>query len=285
MMERFLIRTNQSKDGDLAITNGIKDYLENRGKKVSIELLDDAKIMANETTEKFKEGDEPDLVIVLGGDGTMLRAARDFMFVSVPLLGVNLGSMGYLTEVEIDNVYNALDDILNGDYETEERMMLEGTFIKAGHEAGHVRALNDIAVLKEDQFRAIGFNIYVNGKFLKDYSADGVIVASPTGSTGYNLSAGGPIVEPGADLLVLTPVSPHTLMARSILLSAKDEIKIELKAAVNGAKYKAVAAADAATRMNLESGDCFVVKRSEKRTKFVKVKSESFLEVLSRKLS
>ena len=164
MMKRFLIRTNKSKDGDLKITNEIRKYLEDRGKEVSIELLDDAKIMANETTEKFKKGDEPDLVIVLGGDGTMLRAARDFMFVSVPLLGVNLGVMGYLTEVDLNNVYDALDKVIAGDFETEERMMLEGTFIKAGQEAGHVRALNDIAVLKEDQFRAIGFNISVNGQ-------------------------------------------------------------------------------------------------------------------------
>ena len=284
-MERFLIRTNKTKDADLKITGKIQEYLEKLGKNVSIELLDDEKIKLNETAERFKEGEQPDLVIVLGGDGTMLRAARDFMFVSVPLLGVNLGSLGYLTEVEVENVIPALDKVLNGEYEIEERMMLEGTFVKAGHEAGHVRALNDISVLKADPFRAIGFDISVNGKFLKDYSADGVIVSSPTGSTGYNLSAGGPIVEPGADLLVLTPVSPHTLMTRSIILSPKDMVEIKLKKPNGGGKYEALASADAAGKHHLESGDSFVVKRSEKRTKFVKVNSVSFLEVLSRKLS
>lgn len=284
-MERFLIRTNQSKDENLEVTGQIKDFLLSRGKKVVTELMDDARIKAEEKAITFEDGMQPDLVIVLGGDGTMLRAARDYMFVSVPLIGVNLGSLGYLTEVEKENVIPALEKVLNGDYQIEERMMLEGTFLKQGIEAGHVRALNEISVLKSDPFQAIGVNIYVNGKFLKDYSGDGVIVATPSGSTGYNFSAGGPIVEPSADLLVLTPVAPHTLMARSIVLSPKDEIKIELKGQKNGVFQKALASADSANSFELESGDSFVLRKSDKRTRIVKVESLSFLEVLSRKLS
>ena len=284
-MERFLIRTNQSKDENLEVTGQIKDFLLSRGKKVVTELMDDARIKAEEKAITFEDGMQPDLVIVLGGDGTMLRAARDYMFVSVPLIGVNLGSLGYLTEVEKENVIPALEKVLNGDYQIEERMMLEGTFLKQGIEAGHVRALNEISVLKSDPFQAIGVNIYVNGKFLKEYSGDGVIVATPSGSTGYNFSAGGPIVEPSADLLVLTPVAPHTLMARSIVLSPKDEIKIELKGQKNGVFQKALASADSANSFELESGDSFVLRKSDKRTRIVKVESLSFLEVLSRKLS
>lgn len=283
-MQRFLIRTNESKDTNLEVTNRIKKFLEENGKTVTIELMDDARITGEEKEEAFAPGEEPELVIVLGGDGTMLRAARDFMGVNVPLLGVNLGSLGYLTEVEKESVIPTLDKVLKGEYEIEERMMLEGTFLKQGVNAGQVRALNDILILKQNPFSAIGLNIYVNGKFLKDYNADGVIISTPTGSTGYNLSAGGPIVEPGADLLVLTPVSPHTLVARSIILSPKDEITIELKDVGAGTVQKAQASADSANPIDMESGDRFVLKRSMKRTQIVKVSSASFLEVLSRKL-
>lgn len=284
-MERFLIRTNAVKDERNVITGRIKDFLEEHGKTVSIEVMDEAGIKAQETPENFKGGEQPDLVIVLGGDGTMLRAARDFMFVDVPLLGINLGSLGYLTEVDKENIIPTLQKILNGEYEIEERMMLEGTFMRQGHEAGHVRALNDISVLKNSPFQAISYDIFVNGKFLKSYNADGVIISTPTGSTGYNLSAGGPIVEPGADLLVVTPVSPHTLMARSIIFSSKDEIEIKLGGPKNGSFQHALASADSAKNIELESNDSFVVKKSSMCTKIVKVSSLSFLEVLSRKLS
>lgn len=282
MMDKFLIRTNRIKDEDLKVTDTIRNYLESHGKKVLVDYLDETRAKGEEPDY----GDEiPDMVIVLGGDGTMLRTARDFMKYSIPLLGINLGSVGYLTEVERENVIPALEKIIRGDYEIEERMMLEGTVIKAGKEAGDARALNDIAVLKSSPFQAIGLNIFVNGKYLKDYNADGVIVSTPTGSTGYNLSAGGPIVEPGAEIMILTPVSPHTLMARSIILSANDEIRIELKAPKDGYVQKAFASADSATDFELESGDSFILKRSEKRTKIVKISSLSFLEVLSKKLS
>ena len=284
MMERFLIRTNETKDSGLEITKRISDFLTSHGKTVSVELMDEARIKGEEHAASFDPGMEPDLVIVLGGDGTMLRAARDFMYVSVPLLGVNLGSLGYLTEVEKTNVIPALEKIINDDYVIEERMMLEGTFLRQGEEAGHIRALNDICVSKTVPYQAIGLNIYVNGQFLKDYRTDGVIVSTPTGSTGYNLSAGGPIVEPGADILIMTPVSPHTLMARSIVLSAKDEIRIELKGARDGSFLQAVASADSASHFELETGDSIVLRRSDKRTKIVKLSSVSFLEVLSRKL-
>lgn len=284
MMDKFLIRTNIAKDAEQKTTNEIKNFLRERGKTVTVEIMDEAQIKAEETLKQFGAGEAPDIVLVLGGDGTMLRAARDFMNTNIPLLGVNLGSVGYLTEVEKENVIPVLEKLLDGEYEVEERMMLEGIYYQKGVEAGHFRALNDISVLKAVPMQAIGINIFVNGKFLKDYNADGVIVSTPTGSTGYNLSAGGPIVEPGADLLVLTPVSPHTLMTRSIVLSPKDEIRIELIRSENGNEKRAIASADSANTFEMLSGDYIVLKRSEMRTRIVKVSSLSFLEVLSRKL-
>lgn len=284
-MNRFLLRTNESKDAGFEVTNLIKDYLEKNGKEVIVEILDDNKIYGKEVSASFTDSDRPDAAIILGGDGTMLRSARDFVEEEIPLLGVNLGSLGYLAEVEKANVIPALDKLLSGDFFIEERMMLEGTVVRDGQMVASTRALNDIAVLKSLPYRAINFDVYVNGQFLKNYGADGVIVSSPTGSTGYNLSAGGPIVEPCAELIVLTPVCPHTLTSRSIILAGEDEVAIEIRDAKNGGEQEAFAMSDGAAHFELKTGDTFVMNRSEKRTRIIKLNKVSFLEILQKKMN
>ncbi|MCR5279327.1 MAG: NAD(+)/NADH kinase [Lachnospiraceae bacterium] len=284
-MNRFLIRTNESKDPGLKVTASIEDFLVSRGKVVAVESLDDAKIYGKEISAVFEEGERPDAVIVLGGDGTMLRSARDFVEEGVPLLGINLGGLGYLAEVDKDGIFPALERLCEGDFFIEERMMLEGSIIRGKAPVNRALALNDISVLKSQPFRAINFDVYVNGQFLKAYSADGVVISTPTGSTGYNLSAGGPIVEPGAELLVLTPVCPHTMNSRSIILSAEDEVLIEIRDAKNGGEQLAFAMSDGASHFELKTGDGFVMRRSDKRTRIIKLNRESFLEVLKTKMS
>ncbi len=284
-MERFLIRTNESKDKELKVTKSIEDFLKEHGKSVAIESLDDAKIYGKEVSAVFSDEERPDAVIVLGGDGTMLRSARDFVEEGIPLLGVNLGGLGYLTEVDKDNIFPSLERLVKGDFFIEERMMLEGSVIRGKTPVNRAIALNDISVLKSQPFRAINFDVYVNGQFLKAYSADGVVVSTPTGSTGYNLSAGGPIVEPGADLLVLTPVCPHTMNSRSIILSAEDEILIEIKEAKNGGEQLSFAMSDGASHFELKTGDGFVMRRSDKRTRIIKLNRASFLDVLKEKMN
>lgn len=283
-MKKILICTNESKDAGFEITNQITDFLKKNGVNVEVEVMDDEKIYGKEEAASFAESEKPDAVIVLGGDGTMLRAARDFVDEEIPLLGVNLGSLGYLAEVDKANVVPALSKLLSGDYFIEERMMLEGNILRDNQTVAHTMALNDISVLKSLPYRAINFDVYVNGQFLKSYGADGVIVSTPTGSTGYNLSAGGPIVEPCADLLVLTPVCPHTINSRSIVLAGEDEIFIEIKEAKAGGEQTAFAMSDGAAHFELKTGDSFVMYRSEKRTRVIKLNRESFLEVLQKKL-
>ena len=277
-MKHFLIRTNESKDKGFEVTNLIKDFLEKNGKTVEIEVMNDEKIYGKEEAAIFESSKRPDAIIVLGGDGTMLRAARDLVEEEIPLLGVNLGSLGYLAEVEKSNITSALSDLISGEYFIEERMMLEGTIIRDGNVVTRTVALNDISVLKSQPFRAINFDVYVNGQFLKSYGADGVIVSTPTGSTGYNLSAGGPIVEPCADLLVLTPVCPHTMNSRSI-------VYIEIKEAKNGGDQVAFAMSDGAAHFDLKTGDSFIMRRSDKRTRIIKLNKVSFLEILQRKMN
>ncbi len=284
-MKHFLIRTNESKDQGFEVTNLIKDFLEKNGKTVELEIMNDEKIYGKEEAAVFEVGMRPDAIIVLGGDGTMLRAARDLVEEEIPLLGVNLGSLGYLAEVEKSNITSALNDLISGEYFIEERMMLEGTIIRDGNVVTRTVALNDISVLKSQPFRAINFDVYVNGQFLKSYGADGVIVSTPTGSTGYNLSAGGPIVEPCADLLVLTPVCPHTMNSRSIVLAGEDEVYIEIKEAKNGGEQVAFAMSDGAAHFDLKTGDSFIMRRSDKRTRIIKLNKVSFLEILQRKMN
>ena len=284
-MKHFLIRTNESKDKGFEVTNLIKDFLEKNGKTVELDIMNDEKIYGKEEAAVFEGGMRPDAIIVLGGDGTMLRAARDLVEEEIPLLGVNLGSLGYLAEVEKSNITSALNDLISGEYFIEERMMLEGTIIRDGNVVTRTVALNDISVLKSQPFRAINFDVYVNGQFLKSYGADGVIVSTPTGSTGYNLSAGGPIVEPCADLLVLTPVCPHTMNSRSIVLAGEDEVYIEIKEAKNGGEQVAFAMSDGAAHFDLKTGDSFIMRRSDKRTRIIKLNKVSFLEILQRKMN
>jgi len=284
-MKHFLIRTNESKDKGFEVTNLIKDFLEKNGKTVEVEVMNDEKIYGKEEAAIFESSKRPDAIIVLGGDGTMLRAARDLVEEEIPLLGVNLGSLGYLAEVEKSNITSALSDLISGEYFIEERMMLEGTIIRDGNVVTRTVALNDISVLKSQPFRAINFDVYVNGQFLKSYGADGVIVSTPTGSTGYNLSAGGPIVEPCADLLVLTPVCPHTMNSRSIVLAGEDEVYIEIKEAKNGGDQVAFAMSDGAAHFDLKTGDSFIMRRSDKRTRIIKLNKVSFLEILQRKMN
>lgn len=284
-MNRFLIRTNECKDANFYLTDTIKKYLEDNGKECEVEVMDDEKIYEREGAAFYQDGNAPDAVIVLGGDGTMLRAARDFVEEGIPLLGVNLGTLGYLAEVDKANIVSALEKLIKGDYFIEERMMLEGSVLRDGKVMTSTMALNDISVLKSLPYRAINFDVYVNGQFLKSYGADGVIVSTPTGSTGYNLSAGGPIVEPCADLLVMTPVCPHTINSRSIVLSGEDEVFIEIKDAKNGGVQDAFAMSDGAAHFELKTGDSFVMKRSDYRTRIIKLNKVSFLEVLQQKMN
>lgn len=284
-MNRFLIRTNESKDSNFYLTDTIRNFLVANNRECEVEVMDDDKIYEREGAAFFQDGKAPDAVIVLGGDGTMLRAARDFVEEGIPLLGVNLGTLGYLAEVDKSNIVSALEKLINGDFFIEERMMLEGSVLRDSRVVASTIALNDISVLKSLPYRAINFDVYVNGQFLKSYGADGVIVSTPTGSTGYNLSAGGPIVEPCADLLVMTPVCPHTINSRSIVLSGEDEIFIEIKDAKNGGIQDAFAMSDGAAHFELKTGDSFVMKRSEHRTRIIKLNKVSFLEVLQQKMT
>ncbi len=295
-MNHFYIITNGHKDYNLEKTNEIRKYLEKCGKKCTVQVKEPGKEQGYTDAAQIPE--DVDCILVLGGDGTLLQAARDIMERDIPLLGINLGTLGYLAEIEESGIYGALNQLLKGGYEVEQRMMLAGRIVRGEiHRKRHAEngyqqdeteksyALNDIAITRSGSLQIIRFRICVNGQFLNEYQADGVIVATPTGSTGYNLSAGGPIVEPKAELILITPISPHTLNTRSIILAPGDVVEIEIGGGREGRVQQVEVNFDGSHNVTLYTGDKVIIERAVRATGIVKLNKASFLEVLHKKLS
>lgn len=281
-MKYFYLITNEVKDPEGFYTRKITAYLAAHGGKVV--CTEHAASYPKLCKPDLAKPEVPDCILVLGGDGTLLRAARNLLNQDIPLLGINLGTLGYLAEVEIAAIEEALDKLLADRFTREERMMLEGQ-VRRQDMSEQNYALNDIVISRCGSLQVLTFQIYVNGQFLNSYSADGMIVATPTGSTGYNMSAGGPIVEPGASLLLLTPICPHTLNTRSIVLAPDDEIRIEIPRGKDGQRQTVEASYDGSHKVRLQTDDSIVIRRADKTTGILKLNTESFLTVLHKKMS
>lgn len=294
-MKHFYIITNGHKDRNLEKTNYIRSYLEQHQLKCTVQVQESAE---QRYTDSAKIPWDVDCILVLGGDGTLLEAARDTINRDIPLLGINLGTLGYLAEVEDTGLEAALNQLMEGNYEVEQRMMLTGRVVRGSiHEKMHEEkgigrygieeshALNDIAITRSGSLQIIRFQVYVNGQFLNEYHADGVIVATPTGSTGYNLSAGGPIVEPKAELLLVTPICAHTLNTRSIILSPWDRVEIRIGTGHDEALQQVEVNFDGSHTLTLYTGDKVEIEKAVMTTGIVKLNRVSFLEVLHRKMS
>ena len=274
-MDRYLIVTNDGKDVDYTVTKRVASLLKEADKTCIFCKKDEKKnIILNSVPDNI------DCAIVIGGDGSLIEVARMLWKREVPILGINMGTLGYLTEIEINHMDEDLRQVLSGNYEYEERMMLEGTFDNGDTDV----ALNDIVISRKGDLRIIHFRLFVNGELLNSYEADGVIVSTPTGSTAYNLSAGGPVVEPTASLIVITPICSHTLNTRSIVLSSEDEIVIEIGEGRNGSKEEVFATFDGADTLILNTGDKVTVRKAAAKTKLIKLNKLSFLETLRRKM-
>ncbi|MCH5281390.1 MAG: NAD(+)/NADH kinase [Lachnospiraceae bacterium] len=288
-MEHFYIITNKPKDEQLQITDEVVSFLEEKGKRCTLCVRDKSAEEYRKNTLKARQEiqvpKDVDCILVLGGDGTLLQAAGDTMDLDIPLLGINLGSLGFMAEVEKGNLKQALTALINGDYHVEERMMLDGQLFHEGEKVKEFHALNDIVLTRTGSLKIVSYDIYVNGQFLNSYHADGVIVSTPTGSTGYNMSAGGPLVEPQAKLLLLTPICPHTIGARSIVLSPEDVIEIKVQSSHNGEEQEMEVNFDGSLTRQMCQGDSIKICRSKRVTKFIRLSKVSFLEVLHKKLS
>lgn len=285
-MKNFYVVANPEKDPGFERTKAIKQFLELRGARCAYEGMERVYEKSEKVGHVFEQiPADTECVVVLGGDGTLIQAAGRLARKNIPLIGINLGTMGYLAEVEKDNIFPMLERLLGDEYEVEERMMLCGKVYINNKSEDTLSALNDIAITRSGVLRVVGFKIYVNGKLLNIYEADGMIVSTPTGSTGYSLSAGGPIVEPDAKVILITPICPHTLNTRAIILSAEDDVRIEIAPGRRQEKDTAEVAFDGGRTSSLTSGDYVVIKKAQEITRIIKMSRESFLDVLSRKMS
>ena len=281
-MKKIGIITNVERDTDFTYTRLLADSIIKRGGSA---------ILTEELAEKSGIGtpfaDEEsmiantDMVVCLGGDGTFLKAARSIYNRELPILGINLGNLGFLTEVDRDNIDLAIDHVFSGNYEIENRMMLETVIYRKDEAPIHDIALNDVVIGRGAVSRIMSIKTYINDVFVDTFPGDGVIISSPTGSTAYSLSSGGPIVEPDTNLLLITPICPHILYSRSFVTKADSVVKAVVE---ENYQFGAMVTSDGQKGHSIGGGDMIEVKKSPYYTKFVKITPTNFFNILRTKI-
>lgn len=271
---------NRDKDPGDRLRKELQSYLRSLG----VESL----CMEMEELSGLK-AENLDFILAMGGDGTFIQAARAVLGKGIPIAGYNIGTLGFLAEIDRTNREELIRKLLDGRYRVENRMMLEGHLYREA-ENGYQPvatgiALNDIAIHRVSNPHILQMEINVNGSPLTTYNADGTVIATPTGSTAYNLSAGGPIVDPRAKMMIVTPIAAHTLNSRSIVLTAEDEIEICLSRRNINDRAQAQILFDGNEAQAIDGHYKVVVRRSQYETKVVKLDDTSFLEVVRRKMA
>ena len=259
----------------------LADFLVKRGVKVLIDRLTASHIGENKYPVLVLEeiGRQADLAIVLGGDGTMLNIARTFAPCAVALVGVNQGRLGFLTDISIDTMFETIGTILDGKYVTEERMLLEAEVFSGEQRVFKVLAFNDVVISKGIQGSLIELEVRIDGQFLYTVRADGLIVASPTGSTAYALSSGGPIVHPSLSVMALVPICPHTFSSRPIVISSDSVVEIIINSAADARVHF-----DSHSRFDLHEKDHVVVRRYGHTIRLLHPVGHNYYNMLREKL-
>ncbi len=278
-MKHFLIATNKDKDPGLKNSRHIKSYLMAAGADVTI--IPD---IYRTGIDQSALPDNIECAIALGGDGTILQLSRALHGLHIPVMGVNLGHLGFLAEIEVSEIDYTLDCLLEDNYYVEKRMMIRGQVVHEEQVVEESYALNDIVVARSGFSRVISYNLYVNGQLIENYEADGIIVATPTGSTAYSLSAGGPIINPVAQLIEVTPVCPHAMQSRSIILAKDDKISIEMKRVRKSQLEEAYATFDGQKGIRLSSSDVVHIEAAEEQVKLIRLDDQGFYNILKRKI-
>lgn len=286
-MKRFCVITNRDKEDSNHKALYIQEYIEHKGGKCHI--LENRRVISEgilHYTDADKIPEETECVLVLGGDGTMIQAAIDLVHSRLPILGINMGTMGFLTEVEQQNLERALDMMFADQYMIENRIMLRESSPQAEKGKGKASyALNDVVVSKRGDCRLITIKVYINEELADIYRADGLIISTPTGSTGYNLSAGGPVMVPDTEATVITPICAHSLNKRSLVVSARDKITLELGQTKEFQEDTAVLVVDGRTVRGLATGERLDICVPEDQTRIVKLSGVSFYKKMRDKLN
>lgn len=278
-MKNIAVVSNLTKEFALQDTKKIVSQLQRYGAHI---FVDKKGIEGAEYVESKEElFEQAELVVVLGGDGTLLSVARKVAKYKIPLLGINLGRLGFLVELERDET-EKMQRLFTGDYEVEDRIMLAARVVRDGKVCFSSYALNDVVVTKGALSRMVHLNLSVDDQFVSKYHADGVVVSTPTGSTAYSLSAGGPVVSPEIGVIIVTPICPHSLTSRPVIVS--DCKKVEIKVDFFD-EEEVMLTLDGQEGFQLSQGDEILVTKSRYHTKLIRLSKPSFFDRLNRKLS
>ena len=263
-----------------ATLQAVVNWLRARSIEVILDSTSATLLEEQGGVQKTQLANKADVLLILGGDGTMLNAARLAGERAIPILGVNMGGLGFLTEVRLDNLYPSLERVFANEFVLDERLMLRTHIHRHGETVAQGVVLNDVVVSKGTLARMIELQIAIQGQFVTNLRGDGLIVSTPTGSTAYSLSAGGPILNPAVQSLMLTPICPHTLTHRPLIVPGDAEIEVTLTSQDEGA----MATLDGQVGVALTQGDTVVLHVSEHRTRLIRFPETSYYEVLREKL-
>lgn len=277
-MQRLAIIPNLKKDPELSVT---KKLVEEINKRVTVVLPSEFESKVSGVEFSNDVYSDVDVAIIVGGDGTVINAALPCAKANVPMLGVNLGRIGFMSEVELCSIDDAIEALISGDYTIENRMMMDVEITRTNGEKKLFHALNDAVIEKARGVNLIGIELFSDEEKIIQYVADGIIISTPTGSTGYNLSAGGPVVNPLMSLFVATAICPHMLTARPAVLPSEKPIIITSGC---GISRKAIASVDGEAVCDLEPGDKVTITKSEYTAKLIKTVRRSFYDTLIEKL-
>lgn len=281
-MIKIGVISNRDKDIEFNVTSMLVKSIRDNGAQP---LLDDNLATAlNDTVNNLKEEEvvsAADIIVCLGGDGTFLKSARKVFHKDIPILGVNLGNLGFLTVVDRNEIDPAIKCLVNGNYSIEERMMLETSIIRDNKEIMKDIVLNDVVISRGWMSRILHLKTYINDQFVDLYPGDGLIISTPTGSTAYSLSAGGPIVDPDISLIIATPICPHLLYSRSFITTGDKILKVLV--AENDC-HGAMVTVDGQNGYELQGGDSIITRKSSRCLKMVKLSDRNFFDVLRSKI-
>jgi NAD+ kinase len=280
-MKNIGVITNKDKDKGLIYTNQLIDSIAKHGGHAILPTPSSKSGLDGLDSETEEICGNCDLIICLGGDGSFIRTARIACRYDLPILGINLGSLGFLTDIEKGEIDKAVESIINENYKIEERMMLSSKIYKGGKLFAQDVALNDVVISRAGIPRILHLSLFMDDNFVEMFPCDGIVVATPTGSTAYSLSAGGPIVEPTSKLIIVTPVCPHILYSRSFIAEEERHIKV---CVADGFQHDAIVTVDGQKLYEITGGDYIEVEKTDNKVKILKINSKNFFTVLRNKI-
>ena len=280
-MKNIGIITNREKDIGLTYTNQLIKSIEKHGGQA---------ILPTPTVKKGMDGIDDEVeeicrkceaIICIGGDGTFLKTARTAYLHEIPIMGINLGSLGFLTDIEKCDIDQSVVRLFNNDFNIEERMMISSKIYKDGNLFAEDVAINDVVISRAGVPRILHLNTFIDDNFVDMFPGDGIVVCTPTGSTAYSLSAGGPIADPTSKLIILTPICPHILYSRSFIYEEKRRIKVSVS---EGFEHSAIVTVDGQKLYNITGGDYIEIEKTNSKLKIIKINSKNFFTVLKNKI-